>query len=150
MSRPDLRFAELPPAAVLPAAAPVSSLEVLCAFALLALVDLSLKLAGFNHFYRMMSAWRTIGTAPAVARMERAKQSTTAVNRARTYYLKHAWCLQRAAAAVCLMRLRGVAAELVIGVQKFPFYAHAWAEVDGVVVNDAPTVKTVYVEIVRC
>jgi hypothetical protein len=37
-----------------------------------------------------------------------------------------------------------------MGVHKLPFDAHAWVEVDGMVVNDAPSLRTSYAEIARC
>src|SRR5215213_2080876 len=110
-------------AAPRPAAA---ALRTLFAWCLLALADVALKLLGFDRFYRMMRAWPTLGTADGAARAARTVRLPAAVNRARTYYFKRAWCLQSAAAAVCLLRLCGVRAELVIGVRKLPFYAHAW------------------------
>src|ERR1700730_11499636 len=47
------------------------------------------------------------------------------------FYFKEVLCLQRSAAATVLMRKYGIRAELVIGVQQWPFRAHAWVEVDG-------------------
>jgi hypothetical protein len=133
------------------APAPADALRTLGAWCLLALVDAALKVLGFDRFYRMMRAWPTLGAAPAAARTARVRRLTAAVNRARTYYFKRAWCLQSAAAAVCLLRLRGVGAELVIGVRKFPFYAHAWTEVDGAVVNNHQSnMATLYSVIARC
>ena len=46
-------------------------------------------------------------------------------------YFKRVRCLQAAAAAVCFLRLHGIAARLVIGVRPRPFASHAWVEVDG-------------------
>jgi hypothetical protein len=59
-------------------------------------------------------------------------------------------CLQRSAATTCLLRSYGVPAQLVLGVQKLPFKAHAWVEVRGNVVNDKPYVRDVYVILDRC
>ena len=117
---------------------------------MLALVDVALKAAGFHRFYRLVERCPTLGSQPEHRRAEVARRTCTAVDRARTYYFKRAWCLQRAAASVCLLRLRGIPAELVIGVRKIPFYAHAWTEVERTVVNDPPAVKSSFAEIVRC
>ena len=59
------------------------------------------------------------------------------VGRAAGAYFKRAWCLQRSAACVYLLRRRGFPANLVLGVRTFPFEAHAWAELRGKVLNDS-------------
>jgi hypothetical protein len=48
------------------------------------------------------------------------------------------------------LRLSGVAAQMVIGAQISPFRAHAWVEVDGVVVNDKPYMTELYTVLDRC
>jgi hypothetical protein len=73
-----------------------------------------------------------------------------AVDLATIWYWKQAQCLQRSAAAVCLLRQHGVPAELVIGAQQLPFKAHAWVEVDGRVVNDKPYMQEMYAVLDRC
>jgi hypothetical protein len=146
----DLRFEELTPGKVAPAASLREALQAVFAWQLLVMVDLVVKLAGFHRFYRLMGSWPTAGSGRGEARAEVTRETCTAVDRASLYYFKRAWCLQRSAAAVCFLRLRGIDAELVIGVRKIPFYAHAWAEVDGAVANDGAGVKASYVEITRC
>lgn len=118
------------------------------AFFMLLFVDGVMKLAGFHRFYRMLRTWPTVGHPPEDP--DAIRRICTAVDRASTYYFKRAWCLQRSATAVCLLRLRGLAAELTIGVQKIPFAAHAWAELDGRVVNDHPEVRKRFFVIERC
>jgi hypothetical protein len=120
------------------------------AWCLLALADASVVVLGFDRFYRTVRRWPVLGSA-ATDRGERVASACAAVERARTWYFKHAWCLQSAAAAVCYLRLRGVHAELVIGVRKVPFMAHAWAEVDGRPVNNLePRMESIYRVIARC
>jgi hypothetical protein len=68
--------------------------------------------------------------------IRRARRICASVNRASTFYFKRAWCLQRSATAVCFLRIAGYPAQLVIGAQKTPFYAHAWAGLLGEMVND--------------
>ena len=60
-----------------------------------------------------------------------------AINLASAFYFKEVQCLQRSAALVCLLRTSGIPALLVIGAQRLPFRAHAWAEAYGRVVNDS-------------
>jgi hypothetical protein len=67
-----------------------------------------------------------------------------AIERACVWYPKTSLCLPRSAVATCLLRDAGIPAQLVIGVQKIPFKAHAWVEVAGRVVNDKPEVQGEY------
>jgi len=65
-------------------------------------------------------------------------------------YGKEVRCLQRSAATACLLRQNGIHAELVIGVQQWPFRAHAWVELSGRVMNDKPYVRESFLVIDRC
>lgn len=65
-------------------------------------------------------------------------------------YFKEVQCLQRSAAAARLLRRHGMRAELVTGVQQWPFRAHAWVEIAGRVVNDKPHVTEGFAVIDRC
>jgi len=73
-----------------------------------------------------------------------------AVDIACVFYFKEVLCLQRSAAAVRLLRKRGITAQFVTGVQQWPFSAHAWVEVAGRVVNDKPHVIAAFGVIDRC
>ena len=73
-----------------------------------------------------------------------------AVNQACVWYPKRVLCLQRSAVTTCLLRRYGVSASMVVGVQKVPFKAHAWVEVDGRVVNDKPYTPEMYAVLDRC
>jgi hypothetical protein len=112
------------------------------AFLGLAAADIIMKVAGFHRLHQTVRRW-------PVSKMKNNDSETisavcTAVDRAGTYYLKHALCLQRSAVTTCLLRMKGVSAEMVIGCRKIPFRGHAWVEVDGDVVNDNPKVQTFY------
>jgi len=74
----------------------------------------------------------------------------SAVDLACIWYWKEVLCLQRSAAATCLLRRHGIAAEMVVGAQQLPFKAHAWVEVGGHVVNDKPYTPEVYAVLDRC
>jgi hypothetical protein len=73
-----------------------------------------------------------------------------AVDLACIWYLKEVLCLQRSAATACLLKSRGIQAEMVIGAQQMPFKAHAWVEVGGRVVNDKPYTPEMYAVLDRC
>jgi len=120
----------------------------LLGFAALVGIDVLLHVAGFARFHRAVSRWR--------ARPRRAldpadaARISAAVDAASAFYFKRAWCLQRSAATTCLLRLCGFPAELVIGVQRLPFMAHAWVELDGRIVNDNPGYCGMHEIIERC
>lgn len=116
-------------------------------FVALLLVDVTIKVAGFKRFYALVRGF------PVVGKRERwpgAQGVCSAVDRAASMYFKRAWCLQRSATTACLLRLRGIPAQLVIGARRMPFGAHAWVELAGKVVNDSPVVRKRFVEIERC
>jgi len=73
-----------------------------------------------------------------------------AMDLACVFYPKRVLCLQRSAATTMLLRRHGWSAEMVIGAQILPFQAHAWVEVDGVVVNDKPYVTEIFQPLERC
>lgn len=85
-------------------------------------------------------------TSPAVA----VGRICSAVDLACIWYPKPVFCLQRSAAAACLLKRHGVVAQMVIGAQQLPFRAHAWVEVAGRVVNDKPYTPEKYAVLDRC
>jgi transglutaminase superfamily protein len=111
-------------------------------------VDLLLRIAGFERFLRAVRSWPTLGARRQDS--EASRWISAAVDRAATHYFKRAWCLQRSATNVCLLRLCGIEAELVIGARKLPFVAHAWVEVGGQVINNSPLVRERYAVLERC
>ena len=73
-----------------------------------------------------------------------------AMDLACVFYPKPVLCLQRSAATAMILRRNGWSAEMVIGAQVLPFQAHAWVEVDGIVVNDKPYVGEIFQPLERC
>jgi hypothetical protein len=92
----------------------------------------------FNTVYRRVHDCRVRSSAAS----PESTDASSAINTACVLYFKQVQCLQRSAALVCLLRQLGTPAQLVIGAQQLPFRAHAWVEVNGVVVNDStPSVQ---------
>jgi transglutaminase superfamily protein len=123
------------------------SLLVLRAYLMLIYFDFYLLRGNFAALYdkvRTESVATTKAPSDAVARI------CSAVDMACIWYWKEALCLQRSAAACCLLKRRGIFAEMVIGAQPLPFKAHAWVEVGGRVVNDKPYVPEMYAVLDRC
>ena len=106
------------------------------------------KLGGFRSIHRSVEQWSVeLRTAVDEGALTRA---CAAVNRACTWHPKRSLCLQRASVLVCLLRSLGFPAEMVIGVHKMPFYGHAWAEVEGQVVNDHANAQKFFQVLNRC
>jgi Transglutaminase-like superfamily len=121
-------------------------IRVLASWFLLAITDITLKIAGFGALYTMLTWWPTIGRSDS----RNVTSTCAAVDRALRFYFKDAWCLQAAATGACLLRLCGVPASFVVGVRKAPFQAHAWVEVNGdVVMNNQEGLRTLYQVITR-
>ena len=103
--------------------------------------DLLLARGDFANFcdqVRRCEVKRSIETAPAPAEI------CAAVDMACIWYWKEVLCFQRSAATVCLLRRYGLPAQLIIGAQHMPFKAHAWAELEGCVINDRPYIREMY------
>lgn len=93
---------------------------------------------GFGMLRRTMLRRPTAARKPPDQAIDRA---LAAVNLACRLYPHKAMCLQRSAVLASLLRSVGVRAQVVIGVRKIPFRAHAWVEVDGRSVNEGARVR---------
>jgi len=121
--------------------------ETLGAFVGLLTFDVLLRCAGFQYLIKKVERWPT--AEPRSTDREVCRRVRAMVDRAQMYYPKKAMCLQHSAVVTCLLRRRGVPAEMVLGAQEFPPKAHAWAEVLNQVVSDSPGVKSKYRELRR-
>jgi len=120
----------------------ISRRETFSAFVGLLAFDLLLKFGGFQRLIRKVARWPI--AEPRLADRDICRRVRGMVDRAQMYYPKKAMCLQHSAVVTCLLRRRGVPAEMVLAAQTFPPKAHAWAEVAGEVVNDLGSVKSEY------
>lgn len=125
----------------------VSKSQTLTAFFGLFAFDLLLKFGGFSSLINRVHRW-PIAT-PRVRDLEICRRVRAMVDRAQVYYPKKAMCLQHSAVVTCLLRRRGVSAEMVLAAQEFPIRVHAWCEVEGYVVNDKQEVKSTHREMRR-
>jgi hypothetical protein len=64
-------------------------------------------------------------------------ETTHRVSIAAAFYPRWALCLEQSLTLFVLLRRRGVRAELRLGVQPRPFYAHAWVEAGGRPISEA-------------
>jgi hypothetical protein len=106
-----------------------------------------LKAGSFESLY---TAVRNCPVAKAARSGMSIDRVCSAVDRACIWYPNEVLCLQRSAATACLLRKHGIAAQLVIGVQRIPFKAHAWVEVGGSAANDKSYVPEMYAVLDRC
>jgi Transglutaminase-like superfamily len=125
----------------------MSSLLVMKAYLELIHFDFYLARGNFRALYDKVRSYPLAKRAPSPNTVE---QVCAAVDMACIWYWKEALCLQRSAAAACLLKRSGVPAQMVIGVQQMPFKAHAWVEVAGHVVNDKPYTPEMYAVLDRC
>jgi transglutaminase superfamily protein/coenzyme PQQ synthesis protein D (PqqD) len=134
-----------PPAPPVPAT--VSLAWMVPAYLCLALTVAAVKLLGFGRVHRLLRR-----LSPGTRRPDpvRARRLVMTVDRAASLYVKRVWCLERSLATLVLMRLLRWPAWLVLGVQRMPFEAHAWVELDGQVANDDPRVHRRYATLERC
>jgi hypothetical protein len=90
----------------------------------------------------------------AVSKVSRSKytaeQLCHATDMACVLYVKPVLCLQRSAATAMMLRRNGFNAELVIGARIIPFRAHAWVELEHLVINDKSYTPELYRELNRC
>jgi hypothetical protein len=107
-----------------------------------------LRTRGYVLLRRWLSQCKVRHASSASGAAEQS-QALAAVDRAAVYYPREARCLQRSVVVTWLLRKKGLPAKLVIGCRHTPFYAHAWVEVDGIVMNDRESVKELYPEIER-
>jgi hypothetical protein len=117
---------------------------------LLAIViyEFLLRAAGFGRLCEIVERW-PVKTKRLWAPL-RVRQVCAAIDRARLWYPKQVLCLQHSAVVTCLLRQQGVPARMVFGARRKPFYAHAWSEVYGAVVNDDQSVRDRYQRFIRC
>jgi hypothetical protein len=99
-------------------------------FLAVALTRASLKLAGF----RRTTGWAqrlSGGRTAAAGDRDQAEQVARKIAIAAAFFPGRAICLEQSIALFVLLRRQGLAAALRIGVQPYPFKAHAWVEVNG-------------------
>ena len=102
-----------------------------------------------NDFTSLHAAVHRCGVRTHTPRSASLEEVCRAIDLACVWYWKKVLCLQRSAAATCLLRRNGIASQLVIGTQQVPFNAHAWVEVGGQVVTDRPYMHEMYTVLER-
>lgn len=110
-------------------------------------VDVQLAFRGFQKVH---SRVRNFERKQRPLKTRATDEICRSVDVASVLYFKEVRCLQRSAATTCLLREHGIPAEMVIGVQQWPFRAHAWVEVKHRIVNDKSYMTEIYGVMERC
>ena len=124
-------------------------MRFLTARAFLFLVLFHLYLAR-GDFAALNARVRRIRVRQSRRRSPAMEEVCRAVDLACIWYPTEVLCLQRSAAAACLLKRCGIPAQMVVGARLMPFKAHAWVEVEGRVANDKPYVPQMYSVLDRC
>lgn len=109
----------------------------LSCLAVLVAVKLGLLTLGFGRCFalagRLLGA-RTGAEAPAAMLRETVRRVAVVA----AFFPGRALCLEQSLALWVLLRRRGIEVDLRLGVQPYPFGAHAWVEHRGQPVNERP------------
>lgn len=116
--------------------APVRAPGVLSCVAVLLCMDVIPRLIGLRRTFDLLRH-----VTPPVDEPHGADgliaETTRRVSIAAAFYPRRALCLEQSLTLFVLLRRRGIRAELRLGVQPRPFYAHAWVEVGGRAISEA-------------
>ena len=104
----------------------------------LALLKAALHLLGFARTWRWISVRAEARPPATAADAHIVAQADYAVAMAAALYPGHAACLERSLMLYWWLRHAGVPVHFRMGVQLYPFLAHAWVEHEGRVINDVP------------
>lgn len=102
------------------------------------LLKLSLGIAGFGRTLRWIERNAGRGVQEAETSEEQVRRAEYRVALAAALYPGHAACLERSLMLYWYLRHAGVPATYRMGVQMYPFLAHAWVEHRGIPINDVP------------
>lgn len=109
------------------------------AFLLLVLFDAVLRLGGLQRALRLA---RRLGASERASVWHDDDTNAVAhgVAMAAAFYPRRALCLEQSLALYVALGRAGAPAKLRIGVRPLPFVAHAWVEIDGIAINEAPDI----------
>lgn len=124
-------------------------MRIVEAWFVLLVARLVVRFARFSRLQRMMPSIPDSNIVSGDPYSPVVGQTNEAVRWARRLLPGEVKCLPRAATCTYMMRRRGLAARLVIGVRNQPFDAHAWTEVNDTVVNDDAAITDTYAVVAR-
>ena len=116
---------------------------VVCALMMFVVIDIGFRLFGFLTVTRAL-----VGSARRIGKLKHSHEDSLSDGRStfdavcvatRYYYRRRLDCLPKALTTHCLLLAQGVAAELCLGVKRWPFAGHAWVQVAGHQLDDSPS-----------
>ena len=107
-------------------------------FLLLMFCDVALRVLGFARTMRAARRWAR--TRAGTIDDGVLQQTLHNIVVATAFYPGRSKCLEQALAAFVLLRRRAVPVQIRLGVQPYPFSAHAWVELNGVPLSESPEV----------
>jgi hypothetical protein len=112
---------------------------VLKSIVLLLICDVALRVFGFARTLRW--ARRVAGQPGGPCAGDAVVQQTIRdILVATALYPGRSKCLEQTVALFILLRRREAPVEIKLGVQPYPFYAHAWLELNGMPLTESPEV----------
>lgn len=101
--------------------------------------DVAFRVLGFGRTFAAVRRRPGGAPLPPAEGLRRARGTFQAVqNATMLYYRRRQDCLPKALGTWHLLRRQGIAADLCIGVAKFPFRAHSWVDFQGEILDDDP------------
>ncbi|HUX78753.1 MAG TPA: lasso peptide biosynthesis B2 protein, partial [Alphaproteobacteria bacterium] len=117
------------------------NLQVLKAFTTLIKVNFYIKFKGLYHTIQLIKRSRKSHSKYIIPQAQELRDLANTVNKACLVYPNRIKCLEWAMTFVLLALKRKWKCNLEIGVQNYPFMAHAWVECDGKVVMDSQDLR---------
>jgi hypothetical protein len=117
------------------------NVTVLKAFITLLRVNFYIKIRGFYSMIQLIKKSRKNNISYTIPSMEELRKLANIVNKACLIYPTRTKCLEWAMTFVLLALKRGWKCNLEIGVQNYPFFAHAWVECDDKIVMDSQDLR---------
>lgn len=115
--------------------------DVLKAFLMLIKVHSYMKYRGFYSVIRLIKNKYSNQLNYRIPTAESLENLANSVNKAAAIYLTRVKCLEWSIVFVLLALQKQWKCNLEIGVQNYPFFAHAWVECDGKIIMDAQSLR---------
>lgn len=115
--------------------------DVLRAFSTLVKVNIYMKFRGFYSTIQMIKQAKYKSSNFRIPRDDELQHLANIINKACLLYPSRTKCLEWAITYVLLALKRGWKCNLEVGVQNYPFFAHAWVECNNKVIMDSQDLR---------
>ncbi|MBM3633570.1 MAG: lasso peptide biosynthesis B2 protein [Alphaproteobacteria bacterium] len=117
------------------------NLQVILALKNLIKIHMHMKIKGFYATIKLLKKFHKLQVNYIIPQREELDNLANIVNDACMIYPTRTKCLEWAMTFVLMALKRNWKCNLEIGLQNYPFMAHAWVECDGKVVRDSPNLR---------